>query len=268
MNAKRFLTTALLLTLWTGSALAWETPCIDEPYGWRYEDERRSVVIRQESENDVTWFVADVQIAQAEVWQSAVSTGMEPLTALVAGTDAVLAINGDDYGTHNHGVILRNGQLLRQRDTTRHMLVVAGDGSLSLVTDRKSNAPRALAERLASEQAWQAYEFGPALVEGGEALPFPGSFDLISTRASRREPRTAIGEIAPLHYCVMVVDGRQPGYSEGISLQGLQQLLLRYGVQTAFNLDGGGSSEMWFMGEILNRPSGGHERKMSDAICF
>ena len=67
---------------------------------------------------------------------------------------------------------------------------------------------------------------------------------------------------------MIVVDGRMPGYSGGISLQNLQQLFLRCGAQMAFNLDGGGSTEMWFRGEIINQPSGGRERKVSDIICF
>lgn len=268
MNAKRMWLALMLFTLFARPALAWEAPCMDEPYGWRYEDEQRSIVISQVSESDLTYFVADVQLADASVWKSAFSDTLEPLSSLVAGTDAVLAINGDDFGTHRYGIILRNGELLREHDTTRHMLIVANDGDLRMVTDRKANGYKALADRLRAENVWQAYEFGPALVENGEALPFPKSFDVISTRSTRKEPRTAIGQLAPLHYCIIVVDGRRPGYSDGISLQGLQQLFLRYGAQTAFNLDGGGSTEMWFQGEIINQPSGDHERKLSDIICF
>lgn len=74
--------------------------------------------------------------------------------------------------------------------------------------------------------------------------------------------------IAPLHYVVVVLDGRQPGYSNGVSLQSLQQLFMQLGAQTAINLDGGGSAELWFQGEILNQPAGGHERKLSDCIWF
>lgn len=268
MNFKRISMAILLFTLCAGRALAWEAPCIDAPYGWSYEDERRSVVINQVSEDNLTYFVADVQIADVSVWKSIYSSDWQALTDFVSGSDAVLAINGDDFGTHKYGVILRNGELLRERDTTRHMLIVASDGNLSMVTNRKKNSYKELSNRLLSENAWQAYEFGPALVENGEALTFPKAFDVISTRKTRKEPRTAIGQISPLHYCVIVVDGRQPGYSDGISLQDLQQLFLRYGAQTAFNLDGGGSAELWFQGEILNQPSGGHERRVSDVICF
>lgn len=268
MNFKRIGMAMLLFALCAGRALAWEAPCIDAPYGWSCEDERRSVAVNRVSEGNLTYFVADVQLADSSVWQSIYSSDLQTLTDFVSGSDAVLAINGDDFGTHQYGVILRNGELLREHDTTRHMLIVADDGQLGLVTDRRKNGPKELSDRLLSENAWQAYEFGPALVENGEALAFPKAFDAISTRQTRREPRTAIGQISPLHYCVIVVDGRQPGYSDGISLQDLQQLFLRYGAQTAFNLDGGGSAELWFQGEILNRPSGGHERRVSDVISF
>ncbi|MGN1368849.1 MAG: phosphodiester glycosidase family protein [Aristaeellaceae bacterium] len=290
MKTKRIMLTIMLMIVCTSPALSegmpcsseppvvsdadavpastWETPCIAAPYGWSFEDESRSIVINRVSEGSLTYYVADVQIADVSVWKSVTSSGTMPLTTLVSGKDAVLAINGDDFGTHRYGVILRNGELLRKKGTTRHMLIVQSDGNLSMVTDRKKNNYKKLADRLLSENVWQTYEFGPALVENGEALTFPKAFDLISTRATRKEPRTAIGQISPLHYCVIVVDGRQPGYSEGISLQDLQQLFLRYGVQLAFNLDGGGSTEMWFQGEIINSPSGGHERSVSDIICF
>ena len=106
------------------------------------------------------------------------------------------------------------------------------------------------------------------LVQDGEAVSFPSAFDVISTRSTRREPRTAIGMISPLHNVILIVDGRQPGYSEGISLQSLQQIFVSLGAETAINLDGGGSTELWFQGQILNQPAGGTERKLSDCIWF
>ena len=116
--------------------------------------------------------------------------------------------------------------------------------------------------------ALATFEFGPVLVINGQAASFSKTFDVISTRESRREPHTAIGMIAPLHYLVIVVDGRQSGYSEGMSLQALQQMFVRYGAQTAINLDGGGSTEMWFQGQVISSPSGGKERYVSDMIWW
>lgn len=258
----------LTLTFACAEEPAWQPPCIDAPYDHTYQDESRSIVIRSFSQDDCTYYVADVQLCNADGFMAITSSPYEPLSTLGQEANAVLAINSDDYATHKYGVIIRNGEVLRTRSTTRHMLTVDAQGDLGLITDRKNMNASKLAKQLIDSGVRHTFEFGPALVEDGYALVFPKSFDLISTRETRKEPRTAIGQIGPLHYILIVVDGRQPGYSDGISLQGLQQLMLQYGAQTAFNLDGGGSAEMWFMGEIVNHPSGDHERSMSDAICF
>ena len=254
-------------------ATEWQTPCTEEPYGYQYQDDSRSITINQVTEGDVTYFVADVQLADASGFQTALSGGkangdLEGLTTIVSRTNAVLAVNGDDYGTHSYGVIIRNGELIRAHNTTRNMLVVDAKGNLSVIVDRLAKSASALAKQLTSENVLQTFEFGPELVRDGKAVTFSPTFDVISTNPDRKEPRTAIGQIGPLHYVVIVVDGRQDGYSSGISLQSLQQLILQYGAQTAMNLDGGGSTEMWFQGQIINRPSGGEERYVSDILCF
>jgi len=74
--------------------------------------------------------------------------------------------------------------------------------------------------------------------------------------------------MGPLHYVLLVVDGRRPDYSEGMSLPELQDLFLDLGVQTAFNLDGGGSTTLYFSGEIINTPSDRRERSVSDILYF
>lgn len=133
--------------------------------------------------------------------------------------------------------------------------------------ERSTEDPVALGNELVKANTWQTFEFGPELIRNGQAVEFSPEFDLISTAPTRREPRTAIGQIAPLHYVVIVADGRQSGYSKGMTLIELQHLFLRYGAQMAINLDGG-LSEMWFNGSIVNRPSQGSERRLSDILYF
>ena len=76
-----------------------------------------------------------------------------------------------------------------------------------------------------------------------------------------RHPRTAVGLSQDSRKFVwMVVDGRQKGYSEGVSEEELAKLLLEYGCNQGINLDGGGSSSMWITNEkselvLANRPS-------------
>jgi len=271
MNKRQIiLLVALLMSTTIYSAFAWETvpSCIDAPYDWSYQDDQRAIVINKVQTDKVTYFVADVQLADPSLFRTELESGMAGVSALASRAGAVLAINGDDYAAHKYGVILRNGQLIRTHDTTRNLLVVDKNGDMQIKVDRRGEDYRALGNQLVSKGALQAFEFGPELVREGQAVSFSPDFDVISLKPSRLEPRTAIGQIGPLHYIIIVVDGRQDGYSEGISLQNLQQLFIDYGARTALNLDGGGSTEIWFQGQILNRPAGGKEREVSDIICF
>ena len=264
------LLTALLLSAAITSAGAWEPvpPCIEAPFDWSYSDDRQSIVIKRVQTGKVTYFVADVQLSNPDLFRTELDSGMAEVSTLASRAGAVLAINGDDYAAHKYGVIIRNGQLIRTHDTTRNLLIVDRNGDMRIKTDRRGEDYRALGNQLVQEGVLHTFEFGPELVRGGQAVPFSPDFDVISLNPSRLEPRTAIGQIGPLHYIIIVVDGRQEGYSEGISLQNLQQLFVAYGAGTAMNLDGGGSTELWFQGQSLNRPSGGKERRVSDIICF
>jgi exopolysaccharide biosynthesis protein len=64
---------------------------------------------------------------------------------------------------------------------------------------------------------------------------------------------------------MITVDGRS-GDSAGIGLYDLAAYLVELGAVAAMNLDGGGSTTMFLNGKVVNRPSGGEERKVSDAI--
>ena len=273
MKMKRiFCLLALLLMLplfASAETMTWEAPCFDGPSDASYADAMRSIAIKKTAVDQSVVFVVDVQLRDASGFHAGLAqSDFEALSTMARRENAVLAINADDYRAHKYGVILRDGQVLRIHDTTRHMLAVLPNGSFETVSDRTAEQPNALANRLQQENVLHTFEFGPVLVQDGQAVSFPSAFDVISTRSTRREPRTAIGMISPLHYVILVVDGRQPGYSEGLSLQALQMIFVELGAQTAINLDGGGSTELWFQGTILNQPAGGGERKLSDCIWF
>ena len=252
---------------------AFAAPCIDAPYDHTYQDADKQILIRRFSTGDMTYFIADVQLTDPALLHTALSGdqangALEPLSAMAQRCGAVLAVNADDYGVHKYGTIIRNGELIRAHDTTRSMLIVDQNGDLSVHADRANEDVQALSQSLLDANAWQTFEFGPELVRGGQAVDPDPVFDLISTDPRRRDPRTVIGQIGPLHYVLLVADGRQSVYSKGMTLDEAQRLMLDLGAQTAMNLDGGGSSELWFMGEILNRPSQGRERPLSDILYF
>ena len=81
-------------------------------------------------------------------------------------------------------------------------------------------------------------------------------------------PRTAIGIIDENHYVFVVSDGRT-SESEGLSLYELATFMKKLNVETLYNLDGGGSSTMYFNGNIINNPTTSgriSERKVSDIV--
>ena len=81
-----------------------------------------------------------------------------------------------------------------------------------------------------------------------------------------RAPYTAIGQKDKNNFIFIVVDGRGSNGSIGVTYTGMAELMKKHGAITAYELDGGGSSTIWFDGKVLNEPSDGKERKISDII--
>lgn len=88
-------------------------------------------------------------------------------------------------------------------------------------------------------------------------------------KAKTSNPRTAIGIVEEGHYLFVVSDGRTDE-SAGLSLHDLAEFMQSIGAKTAYNLDGGGSSTMYFNGEIVNNPTTNgrsiQERSVSDIV--
>jgi hypothetical protein len=100
---------------------------------------------------------------------------------------------------------------------------------------------------------------GPALLAGGKLTDFQST--------AVRHPRSAIGWNKDFYFLVQV-DGRQRDHSVGMTLQELAERMKQMGCEYALNLDGGGSSTIWMLGQIVNSPSQGAERPMGNAIIL
>jgi hypothetical protein len=106
---------------------------------------------------------------------------------------------------------------------------------------------------------------GPVIVKDGAPV-FRSLEDFTTYQLSLRHPRTGIGQRADGSIVFVAVDGRQPGYSTGMTNFELAQTLVRFGAVTASALDAGGSTTMAFDGKLLNRPSDRPERAVSDSL--
>ena len=218
----------------------------------------------------VTYSVADVVLGDAADLRSAFAKDQfgenitELTSAIAADNSAVFAINGDYYGFRDTGIVIRNGVVYRD-EPAREGLVFYEDGTVAVYDETTTSA-----DELLAEGAWNTLSFGPAIVENGTVVDGIENVEIDTNFGNHSiqgdQPRTAVGVIDENHLVFVVVDGRQEGYSEGVTLTELADIMVSLGATTAYNLDGGGSSTMYFNGAVINQPSNGGERPTSDIL--
>ncbi len=230
-----------------------------------------STVVTGSGESIVTYYVADVVLSNATVLRSAFAQDsygeniVETTSEIAAAHNAIFAINGDYYGFRDTGILIRNGVVYRDAGA-REGLAFYLDGSVQVYDETTTTAAE-----LVADGVWNTLSFGPAIVEGGAVVDGIESVEVDTNLGNHSiqgdQPRTAVGVIDDNHLVFVVVDGRSPGYSEGVTLTELADIMISLGATTAYNLDGGGSSTMVFDGELVNNPLGkGTERGTSDIL--
>lgn len=223
------------------------------------------VEVWEGEKGDYVYQAASVKVEEADQLRTAFAQGeygksyREYSSKMARDNGAVIAVNGDYYGFRNNGIVIRNGVLYRNAPSSKDLLIVDRDGNMSIAPEKEADG-----EALIQDGVWQSFSFGPGLVEGGRIKPLPEKY-MVSVRA--REPRTAVGQTGPLSYLLVTVEGRN-ARSRGASLSELAELMAELGCQTAYNLDGGGSSTMVFREDVVNGVSGRGERAISDILYF
>jgi exopolysaccharide biosynthesis protein len=236
-----------------------------------YSDGNISIVLTTERMYDTDIYIADITVSNTEYLKTAFALetygrNIKAVTSSIAAeSHAILAINGDYYGFRDTGFVLRNGVLYR--DTARaygsdESLAIDSAGNFTIFHESRTDA-----QALLESGVWQVLSFGPALIDGG-VITVTANSEVAQSMGSN--PRTAIGQVSALHYIMVVSDGRT-SLSTGLSLEELAQVMLDYGCAVAYNLDGGGSSTLWFIGQVINHPTDGRkaaERSVSDIVCI
>ena len=234
-----------------------------------YESEDISINITTKYEYDTKIYIADVTVSDVSFLRAGLANGVfgrnikETTSDIAKENNAIFAINGDFYGFRDSGPVIRNGVLYRsnKRSGSNDVLAVYNDGSF--VTMKEENVD---AQNLLDSGVLQLFSFGPTLVDNGQISV---SANQEVEQSMNSNPSTAIGMISPLHYVFVVSDGRT-SESAGLSLAQLAAVMQDAGCQCAYNLDGGGSSTMWFMGDVVNNPTTNgnsiSERKVSDIV--
>lgn len=233
-----------------------------------YKDENITITLTEYREYDTSIHVADIQVSSAEYLKTALAQSAygrnvtQKTSEMAEENNAILAINGDYYGAQEKGYVIRNGVIYRDTASDgQEDLVVYQDGSLEIIQEDEITA-----QELLDKGAQQVLSFGPALLENS-TISVSQNEEVGKAKASN--PRTAIGIIDDLHYVFVVSDGRT-SESTGLSLYQMAEFMQGLGVTTAYNLDGGGSSTMYFNGKLINNPTTDgkniQERSVSDIV--
>lgn len=234
-----------------------------------YQDDNIQVQVETIRKNDTTVYVADIQVSSSSYLKTALAqnTFGTNITAKTSATaksnNAILAVNGDYYGANSTGYVIKNGILYRDTvrdDAENGDLAIYADGSFKIIYENEVSAQELLDDGVVNLLA-----FGPSLIENGE-ISVGQTTEVGQAMASN--PRSAIGIIDDNHYIIVVSDGRT-SESQGLTLYQLAQVLQSYGAKTAYNLDGGGSSTLYFNGQVINNPTTRgtiSERAVSDIV--
>ena len=232
-----------------------------------YICEEFSIIITEERYLETTLYIAEVILTSPDQLKAAFAFNTygrnvkDTVQNTAEAVNAVFAVNGDYYGYRKSGYVIRNGVLYRDSvySATQEALIIGYDGTLSSVYEK--NVP---AQQLLDEGAMHVLSFGPTLIQDGQILN-----NNLESRDKKANPRCAVGMIEPLHYIFVVANGRT-SEDRGLTTLELARVFQKFGCSFAYNLDGGGSATMVFMGNVLNDPRSGKgeakEREVSDIV--
>ncbi len=249
---------------------------------WEYRTDTLSILIeRRSNDKPMTYFVAHIRMRDVDsfraVFSNALQNGGGPKQMpwkVARMNKAVLLITGDNLihqEKEDKGVMIRNGFLYYEGQAS-DTLALYPDMSMR-VFDRKTVTAQELLE--AGVLNSYGFMYDPILVRDGAIVE-----SVASSRIKGNNPRTGIGMVEPGHFVAIVVDGRQAKvkvdgetvpYSAGATMTELAQLFLDEGCTVAYNLDGGISACMVFMGEQINTHLGegeSYQRSMPEAMAW
>lgn len=223
------------------------------------KDDLKVKLVETRTSNQHYW-IAEVISSDANPLKGAMASDTyngkrETISSMANRLGAILAINASGFYAKTNtpmGTVVRNGKLVNiDKSYTGEILSLKSDGNLAFTTVNSE-------EEFKNLDIKQTFTFGPILVRDYQATEL---------NDKSRHPRTAIGQLDDNRYVLVVVEGRMEG-ADGMTLAELQQLFLQLGCKTAYNLDGGGSTTLYFQGKVINTPSDGSERSVVDMIYF
>ncbi len=214
----------------------------------------------------IVYYLADIYIKDISSFRTAVALDYKDqnegdrknvMTTLQLSqlSNSIIGLSGDNFAFHD-GIVVRNGiEWERILPVYGDICVLYYDGTMETYSQKIKSAQ---VDEIYAKEPYQIWTFGPQLLEDGQ---IPDSF-----ANGKANPLSAIGYYEPGHYCFILVDGRQKDYSWGMTHAQLAQVFYDLGCKVAFNLDGGDTAVMTYMGEWRSQPEASSPRDTSDII--
>ncbi len=174
----------------------------------------------------------------------------------------LIAINGDYWGNTNHTMTaVRNGKLYLDTDEIESdILVMFYDGTMEVYT-QETYDKAAIQEK----GPYQVWNFGPGLLDDqGYAQKQFNTDHYDKNVITTAHPRTGVGYYEPGHYCFVTVEGRKEK-AQGFRMVHFADFFEKLGCSVAYNMDGGGSCQSYYNGNVLYPGDG---RNLFDIICI
>ena len=213
-----------------------------------------------------TYYTARITIADASQLRTESAKGFNSSARVNAETiakrvNAVLAIDGDYFSGRSNNYVFRQGQMFRETmDPGQDVLLIDEDGDFHILMAEEH--PESMDKTVIDgKKVVNALCFGPALVKDGQKV-LDVSHEQRNTHGLKRAQRMCIAQVGPLEYLVVCCA------HYGMSLSDFTDLVMSLGdVKQAYNLDGGNSAYMMFLGRKVNNTEGG-SRLLADIIYF
>jgi len=245
-----------------------EVVVFDEANGiYEYRNDVLAIEIRRTEQNDppLAYYIVHIYMREIDSYRSGFGSvrinGRDTEDACVMARQyrAVLGMTGDNllHSDYNRGMMMRDGRIFRAM-TQVSLMALTEDLSMRIY-NKKDEAMLSEIE----EGTQDTFAFGPPLIMDGVLCE-----DVDQDRVGRINPRAGLGLVEPGHFVAIVADGRLPHYSHGMMLSDFAKLFLDEGCVMAYNLDGGASATLVFMGEYINKRAENHYRSVPDQLLW
>ena len=238
-----------------------------------YLDETIMCITWKELIDGTVYTLSEVKIAHPSQFRRFLADGVYGsdkqyvTTQMAATVNAVTASSGDFYKFRPTGIKVYDGQVMHFNNSI-DTLFITEEGDF-LFSYRRELGDKEAAQKFVDENNVRfSLAFGPVLVADSQCVPIPGGYGL--GEPDDRYPRAAIAKMpGELHY-LMVAANQDPdrGFENVPDMAQFGRQLQAFGAVQAYALDGGQTAVIVTNDKLINRPSYGYQRQISDIIYF